>query len=393
MIIYNKEWLDNLLVHEQVDAEQRAGSITPAEVTAIKMQYPVGFYMPNVFVRVGLFILACIIGLSSTGVLGLIAEGMIQHNGYVLSFLIGIAAYILLEIMVKSNKYYGSGVDDALLWITFGSFTGGFMWFVYSLDTTYQADHYLSTSIFVFLLGLYLTLRFADNVMSALTCLALFAVVYFAGKSLGSVGITIMPFLMIAASAAAYFVIGRLHRDPVSLYYRDCLADAKIVSLAVLYAAGNYYVVDQLSAMINGPSKGGIPLGFFFWGWTIVMPLVYIGFGIKKKDTMLLRMGIFLVEAAVATFRYYYHVIPAEWALMLGGCILLAIVYSLVRYLKTDKYGFTYADINNTELSDSIKIESLITAATFSHTTDAPVKPEDRFGGGSFGGGGSSSNY
>jgi hypothetical protein len=52
MIIYNKEWLNNLHIVDLLKADQQANRITTAEFDNIKAAHPVGFYMPGAVVRV-----------------------------------------------------------------------------------------------------------------------------------------------------------------------------------------------------------------------------------------------------------------------------------------------------------------------------------------------------
>ena len=175
--------------------------------------------------------------------------------------------------------------------------------------------------------------------------------------------------------------------------YQNCLIVAQIVSLIVLYAAGNYYIVQTLSDELNGGSGKPIPFGIIFWTWTIILPLIYVGFGIRKKDVILLRTGLLLIAAAVITFRNYYHILPIGTALTIAGAVMLGIAYSVMKYLKTPKYGFTCAEPDDADLMDHIKVESLIVAETFSTAPAAPANDGSKFGGGDFGGGGSSSTF
>jgi len=166
----------------------------------------------------------------------------------------------------------------------------------------------------------------------------------------------------------------------------------KILSLLAFYTAGNYYAIDTLSTQLMGKT-GPVAFGLFFWIWTIAMPFVYIGFGLKQKNTILLRTGLLLIVAAVLTFRNYYHVLQVDIMLTIAGIAVLALVYAITKYLKTPKHGFTNAEPDDVNTLDSLKVESLIVAETFSHTPTAPVNDGVKFGGGDFGGGGSSSSF
>ncbi len=117
MIIYNKTWLNNLYVHKEVNHAQVAGFINTAEKTAVKTAYPVGFYMPALFIRIGIFMLTCIITACSAGLLTLMADSseVISSFGWLL--FLGLLCGLGLEIIVRSNHHYCSGADDALLWM------------------------------------------------------------------------------------------------------------------------------------------------------------------------------------------------------------------------------------------------------------------------------------
>jgi uncharacterized membrane protein len=137
-----------------------------------------------------------------------------------------------------------------------------------------------------------------------------------------------------------------------------------------------------------------LPAGWFFWAWTILLPLAYIGLGIKNKSLLLLRTGLLLVVAAALTFRNYYHLLPAEYALVISGTLLLLVSGWLIKFLKAPKNGFTYAQRGSRHWASNIQLESLLIAQAATHTSSAPPAPStDRFGGGSFGGGGASSDF
>ena len=142
---------------------------------------------------------------------------------------------------------------------------------------------------------------------------------------------------------------------------------------------------------MNGPVPKGAAASFF-WAWTFIVPIAYIGFGIKWKDIMLIRISLILIAASVLTFRNYYHVLSAGTALTLAGGAILVIIYWIIKYLKQPKHGFTLAEPDEVRVEDNVNIEPLIIAQTFAAPQAA--KPEGvKPGGGDFGGGGSSAGF
>ena len=393
MIIYNKEWLQNLHITNLLKTDLQAGRISIDEFKSIKKAHPVGFYIPGLMVRVGLFILTIIIVLVAAALITLFTAEARVIDSPVYPIVLGLICYGFLEFFVKQKHYLHSGVDNVLLYFSAALIGGGFLWIV---DNSHLAsgDNLLGAMI-IALLCIYLTLRFADVVTAAVACGALFASVYFVWAMIGKFGLTTMPLIMRIAAACAYFGLNKLGKNAKSIYYADCIAITKLISLLTLYAAGNYFVVNRLNNMLNGLNDAhtAIPFGFIFWIWTIALPIAYILFGLKHKSTMLLRTGMVLIVAAVATFRVYYHLLPIEIMLTLSGIIILAGAYAIISYLKTPRHGFTNAEPEEANAIDSLNLEGLAIGQATSHLPPAGQGSASRFGGGSGGGGGSSGDF
>jgi len=392
MIIYNKAWLKNLDLQNQLKRAQRLGDITAEELKHMEEKYLVGFYMPNIFIRAGLFILTLIITSFAGGLLSLVLcsiDDLITSPGYWL--FLGIISYIALELIVQRMHHFRSGVDDSLMWTAAGLIVSafiGYLTIVLRNGLSGPFESYLSG--FTLVLAGYFALRFADMLMAVVSFLSLIFFLFFSQEIFGFYAAAILPFLIILVSAGVYFLCfsWKKHKD-----YENCLAALQVFCLLTGYAAGNYFVVKEMGSMINPPLQEGegLPLGWFFWTWTIALPFIYIALGLKRKDVILLRSGLILIAAAAFTFRNYYHIMPIEGALSLVGAALLAISYGVIHYLKTPKKGFTYEEFDDDQLMDKIKVESLIVGETFSGSSAAP--DGSRMGGGSFGGGGSSADF
>jgi hypothetical protein len=388
MIAYNKLWLANLRLQADLKKDELKGYISNAEFKAIAEKYPVGFYTSGLFARIGLFILTCIVISFGDGLLTLIfAASDISFTPGWMVFL-GLLSYAALEAIVNMKHHYRSGVDDALLFIAGCLFVSGFgvMLFHTGMD-------YVTLSFLIFLLNLYFSIRFADTLMSALCCAALLAFVFFAWTKVIPSGMATIPFVMMLVSGGLYRLSYGYSKNKKLANYQNCFITVQIITLVALYAAGNYYIIQTLSDELYGQTNKAIPFGAFFWIWTMALPFIYIGFGIRKKDVILLRTGLLLVAAAVVTFRTYYHILPLDVALTIGGALILGIAYAIMKYLKTPKYGFTYAEPDYAHFMDHLKVESLIMAETFAKAPTAPTDDGVKFGGGDFGGGGSSDSF
>lgn len=387
MIIYNRTWLANLVLIDSVKKDYDEGLIPGDEWTVIRLKYTHQLYSPNIFIRGGLFLLTIVISAFSSALLTLFMadSGIVEISGWIL--FLAIANYIALEVIVQQKFHFRSGVDDALLWISGGLFTFAFV-------TITNADqNYLALSAFVFLVSAFLSLRFADALMAVVGYASILALVFYSWQELGTLGISTMPFIIMLFSGVSYWIIRLNINNPKTRFYAKSLDLLQIVSLLSLYSAGNYFAVKELGDMLNGSVSKSVPFGWFFWIWTIGTPFIYIFFGLKQKNVILLRTGLILVGVAALTYKNYYKLMSLEFTLIACGVIVVSLSYFLIRYLQQPKHGFTYKELRKVYLMDELKVESLVISESFAETGVSPADTGTALGGGRFGGGGAASGY
>jgi len=385
MIAYNTTSLDNRVIREQAGDAQERKCISPEECAQIKANYPCDLYIPNIYMRIGLFLLTLVIVAFSVGLLALLfAMGGANEFGGLLIFS-GLVGYVVLEYMVRGKKHFRSGVDDALLWISVILVFSGL---VISAEPGFIAGYGM-----LFILALGCWLRLSDSVMGLLAYAALLGVVLYLIAHNGETGKIILPFVLMAVSAAVYLIAVPFNSDARARHYHDSLVLIKAACLVSFYAAGNYFIVQEAGIVFfNRSPEAVVPLGWLFRALTVLTPLIYIYYGIKKKDKIFLWVGMVLVAATVITVRHYIHILPLEWAMIIGGIVLIGIAYGLVKYLKRPRHGFTAAETDDRHWVESLHIESLVIAETFAAATP-PAGSDFQFGGGSGDGGGAGGQY
>jgi len=391
MISYNKTWLANLRIREQLKNELKKGNITPQEFTTVTEKYKVGFYTPNLLGRIGLFILTIVIVGFTYALLSLMAGSSAESAGW-FCFL-SVLSYTALELIVRFKFHYRSGVDDALLVISGIVFSATVFFLIYG-DS--GRDDKLFLSEIAFIVSLWLTLRFDDTLAAAFCAGSFFAMILFGWTKAGSMAMDTAPFVMMLGSIFVFWRLSHYKIKKAVVNYQNSLLIAQIVALLVFYAAGNYYVVRVLGDDLKGIDSSyqtAIPFGAFFWLWTMLIPFVFIALGLKQKSKLFLRTGVVLVAAAVITYKNYYHLLPVDVEFTIAGLAILALVYGVTRYLKTPKHGFTKDDIDEDIKADEIKVESLLVANSFADTPTAPADNGIKFGGGDFGGGGATGGF
>ncbi len=386
MIAYNKTWLNNLFVREEVEKAYELDCISKEERDKAWLAFPSMFYSPNIFIRIGLFLLTVVVMLFSFGLFSLMfLTGIEKTIGGLLIFfaMICIAG---LEVVIHNKKHYQSGIDTALMW-------GGAIALFSGIGFTNDLSG-LANACIIFMIALVCVLRYADTGMAALCFISLLAIIFFFCGRIGGTAKAILPFIVMTISVVVYVLAKKISDSKSFNVYRSCVVYVEIISLFTLYAAGNYWVVRETSnEMFNLNLQPGqtIPFGFIFWIFTIFIPLIYLFRGIQKKDVVLIRVGLLLVAAIVFTIRYYHAILLPEIAMVLAGGVMIIFAWALTRWLASPKYGFTAEELRSKNAFGNMQIESLILAETFSQQPQPTSGTQ--FGGGSFGGGGSSGEF
>jgi hypothetical protein len=384
MIAYNRTSLDNRNIQEQAAEALSKKIITAEESDRIRKTYPCPLYTPNFFIRIGLFLLTLLTALCTAGIymLGVSPNGT-TIGGSLIFF--GIVGYIVLELFIHVRKTYRSGIDDALLYIAGCSIVAG-IGIIADFRMTASSE-----SLLILILALLCAARYADSLMALTAYGALLSLLFYTlGQT--ATGQALLPFVVLFVSVVVYLLAARGAAMRSLRHYQPSLLWLRVASLLTFYAAGNYFIITVVHSAVSH-EDGPVALGFLWWTLTALVPVFYIVLGVRKKDPVFLWSGLLLVAAAVFTVRVYYHVLPAELAMVLAGSILVAGAWYLIRYLHEPKHGFTSAATDDAHLLGDIPVEGLIMAESFRHVGAPQPDQGTHFGGGTTGGGGAGGEY
>jgi hypothetical protein len=379
MKAYNETWVENLAAKPLIEDWFRKNLLNKSELESSQSELSEDFYDPNWFIKIGLFLFTGIAISFSSGIfLTLLGLGANDITMGVFLIIFSVISLVVLEHFIKRNKLFRSGIDNALLYSTVGFlFTGILSFFNFDLR------EYLYPLIFLLIL-IPALIRYADPLVSIGVFFSFFFFIFLFSNTF-SWGKTLLPFIMMAVSATVYFVSKSLKK---SIYYADAQFIIETLALAVFYLSGNYFVVREANAMLNNQSPSvEIPFSAIFWIFTFLVPLIYLYFGARKKQRNAIILGLLGIGFSVFTYRSYYSVMPIEWALTLGGVILIGLSVFCIKYFKSPKFNLSSVAEEQGKLQ---KLESILVAQAFqTKTSDDTLK----FGGGDAGGAGADGKY
>jgi hypothetical protein len=388
MIAHDKQLLNDMALLEEANSLEQAGFISKEQKDLIKKQLPDFKNQKNILVRLGFFLVGSFLYSSICGsisLLGLSGE----------EFFFQICCYIFAGVgfagaeFLANQKYYGHGLDDAF--ILGAIFNVGFA-------VGISTDGYeLIIAIFMAIAAFVMYRRYLHLASLLVFCLASSAVLFYGLFEFGAIGKTILPFVAMLFAARFYFFTNKSIQSLTEGYYYNGFLLANSFCLILFYLSGNYLVVRELSVMLLGNEilpGSDIPFAYFFYAFTLIVPLVYLVQALKTKDRIMLWISFLAIGFSIYTIRFYYSVLPIEVALTLGGVVLFAIAYFSIKKLKEKESGLTFKPDRINNSNALLNAEALIVASTFG--MKPAVKPESspmEFGGGGFSGGGSDGSF
>jgi uncharacterized membrane protein YgcG len=384
---YNETWLLNLEVIKETKRWLNAKFIEKVQFNVIAESHPSSFYHPNFIIRILIFI-ATLLGLS--GVTGLFALMILDTNQVVISIgclIYGIGSFVFVDqSIIKNSKHYKSGLTEALIYHACGFTIGGFAGLV----------DFSTVPVLLFSLGIlsFAAYRYLDLLTTIAAFFSLAYLIFFQLYEFGDIFQQIIPFAFILVFVPIYLLSKRWKSKDHLAIWSNNLVIIESLSLLMIYLAGNYLVVRELSVnLMDSPLAEGedIPFAFLFYGLTVLIPVAYLYVGINNKDIVILRTSLFVLAFSVFTFKFYYGFDHPEITLTISGIILLGITLFLFNYLKTIRNGFTREHLIS-EKWNSMNAEAFIISQTLGGNQ---VKVDDSFQGkgGEFGGGGSSGSF
>lgn len=391
MIAYNKTKFSDLILLEQAKKWKRVNLIDQEIFRAIVEAKWNAYKRSNIFLRAGVFILTYILASSSIGLVFLFFH--LDHEQVIGFFLLlfGAISIAALEYFIRSKNVFNTGIDESLLYFSIGLILGGItaMFKLYDLHNFSLVLCLMSCPLLVLAV-----IRYVDKLLAVCAWLVFLGILFFGipdwfGMTVAKIT---LPFLTILMSLAAYNFIVGLRNKFALRFYEGCFNWLIYTTLITFYAGGNYFVVRELStSFFDVEIKPGddIPMAWFFYAFTILVPVGMVLSGMLKRNKPFLICGMLLCAAAVATIRYYYSIMPIEVALILGGTVMIVLAVAAYFLYKKKNAGITFEEDHTSNPLISKDLEAIFISQVMRQHI---LTPEIKYGGGEFGGGGAGGN-
>lgn len=371
-----------------------AGLIDQTAFTAIFTDHAPGGPQLGPIWRVLVF--TCVVaGVSTATTIVFFGFGLREASDVgILLLIFGIALAAVTDIVIERCSFRPTGAEAA---------------------TSLLAVGYLCAAVFILVDDLHLHSREALR-LTAPWCALVFALAawrwgyrLYAGAAVFFVLLLAAQFpgaralwIVLAALIAAGASVARATRD-LAPSHRAGVELARIVALAAIYAAVNYYSVDTGFLEESGRSAGAPrhragDFSLLVAGLgSALFPLAILAWGLRARDRALIVAGIVAAALSLTTIRFYVHVAPLWVVLAAAGAALAVTSLLLERWLRSgdaaERYGFTAAPLYD----EGRREQMLPVAAALALAPAARIVPERSpgvgSGGGTFGGGGADGTF
>lgn len=387
MLANNFNNIQNHFLLEEMESLEAQDFVTKQQLNEIKAFTISTKTNSNFLIRFGFFLLGNFLISSVLGFVALFLSVLNDQNVIAFCFLLAAIGSIVATELLYDKNYFAYGFDDSFILsitiffcVSIGLFTENVLLilFIFVLISSCCAIRYVHVpSIFFSLIGL-----------------------------IGLIGYTVteekiipsfyLPVLMFILAIGFYFLQRQLSQNIKYFIYTNVLLTIKIFSLVLGYAALNYFVVRELSAILLGlelAPKEEIPLAPLFYFATFAIPTFYVFFGLKNKDRIFFWIGCLTFALGFATIRYYHAILPIEVAFILGGSVLFAIVYLSIRKIRNNTSGITFNEDKNLNPMAFDVVKAILINANVNTTTITANESPMEFGGGGFSGGGGGGSF
>jgi hypothetical protein len=336
-----------------------------------------------------------LVGVSTSTTIGFISFGVRDAFGVGLTLLIfGAALAVVTDIVIDRCAFQPTGAEAATSLLAAGYLCAGAYVLLDDLHLHGHAALRLTYPWCAAVFGL-AAWRWGFRLYAGA---AAFFVLLLAAQFPGARPVWIAVAALIAAWASVASVASDLplsHREGVEL--------VRVVALAAIYAAVNYYSVDkgfleEIGRIAGAPPHRAGDAGLLLAGvGSALYPAAILVWGLRSRDRALITLGVVAAALSLTTIRFYIHVAPLWAVLAASGAALAVTSVLLERWLRAgfdaERFGFTAAP-----LYDEGRRERLLpVAAALALAPAARVLPEEPPGvsgrGGAFGGGGAGGSF
>ena len=155
---------------------------------------------------------------------------------------------------------------------------------------------------------------------------------------------------MMLSFASLFGISQFLQKKANQLIWEDHFIILDSLALLLTYLGVNYFVVRELSVAMMGLELSAgedIPFAYLFYGFTVLIPIGYLTWGIVKKSILFIRVSLLTLALTVFTLKYYFSLGHPEVTITVAGALLTLVAIASHEVFKNpEKWIYSRSNFN-----------------------------------------------
>lgn len=351
MIIYPEKWIKVRSIINLSRCWAQSGFITKEQFQGISENNPQEYRTTPFLLSVGIFVLVALAILSLYVLLNTLLDDYGHIYFYIITFVFALSCYWAVGYTIRTKTFFHAGIDDAFQ-IASSAFL--YVGFIKILMDCLKEPPYISYALIALPILLYGVARFASTIFAIMLNACLACTLFLLLDQHLSVPHHWIPFLLMGWSCGLFLIVKFIQNLSKFKPWNNSLKATEAFTIILIYTVFNYFLVRQfhIEYWEVKLADGLLPLANVHYILTAIIPFAYIGWGIYKRNRMLIRIGIISCMFSAFTFQHhFFDEYLMEFLITSGGFFLLATTLTHM-YLKKAKHGFITRNIFKHDLDD-----------------------------------------
>jgi hypothetical protein len=254
MMQYNKNWIENLMTQQTALQWLRNGHLDKQEFANVVSKTKTEYKHTALLPRIGYGFFTLVISLGGLGFFALMASSIFNSAGWLYFLIISAILFFIQNRFVNNRNYFANGIDDMLQHLCLYALLFSLGWMVF-YESQFESTFIILFTALGCIIYFFAATYFVDSWFALLSFVFLIIFEFLVLQKIGGIIFDLMPFIiMLAAWPVLLFAINAQQKIAYLPYY-SCFNILQIASLLLLYAAGNYFVVNEARQILFGSDR------------------------------------------------------------------------------------------------------------------------------------------
>lgn len=402
LCLYTPEQEENIFIRKRAQTWRRSGLLSKDQLQIIEERTATQLTKPSFFFRTLCFVFTSLCISSVVGLAAWILDADNEKSFGLIALSFSIPMYVLAEFVVRKNRFYRNGIEEALALHSMAFFCVGIITAVFHAPWDFHKNHVLFTFLVMnsaFAYWLYLRFGFLYAALISTAALCSIPITF----SLSPLCWRMLLFLILGL---LFLISLQTESNTLEDFRKKRKGILQACLFAGIYLSVNLRIFEAIEAWAGQHpphlnAYAGFPPAAYWISYTLtfLVPVAGLYLGIKARKRALMNTAAIALVLTLATNKDYLGLKHYAWDPIILGTMLILAAILIIRWLargrNKERNGLTADSILKPE-RDGLNLAEIGAAAvpgmTASPADAQPAEPSP-FENGQSGGGGAARGF